>query len=250
MTDYRDLRERIDEAVIGLAEPGDADAIERMAAEDPGVAVMLERTRARFAELDKTALPEELPADMWARVSEKLDRGVNDEHADDKVVPMSRPRSSQPGSSQPKSSQPKSSRPLIWTASASIAASLVMAVLLGWSLLSKPEPTVIAVLLNDAGSPVALVEGAKDNTTLITLLGTASVPDGRVMQVWTKPEDDGPPVSLGVLERPKGATLTVRGLPVPSAQQLYEITFEQDGGSPTGLPTGPIYGKGLAQQPL
>ena len=240
MTDDRDIQERIDEVVIGLAEPAEFDAIERLAAEDPDVALMLERTRARFAELDGTATPEELPDDMWARVSGKLDRTADEELPESNVVPLPSPNA--PG--------PRSSRPMVWATSASIAASLVMAVLLGWSLLSRPEPTVIAVLLNDAGKPVALVEGAEDNTTLITLLGTASVPAGRVMQVWTKPEDDGPPVSLGVLDQPKGTTLSVKGLPVPSAQQLYEITFEQDGGSPTGLPTGPIYGKGLAQQPL
>ena len=240
MTDDRDLQERIDEVVIGLAEPDEIDAIEKLAAEAPDIALMLERTRARFAELDETASPEELPADMWARISEKIDHSANEQSPDSNVVPLSRS----------KLSGPQLSRPMIWTTSASIAASLVMAVLLGWSLLSKPDPTVIAVLINDAGRPVALVEGAKDNTTLITLLGSASVPAGRVMQVWTKPKDDGPPVSLGVLDRPEGATLSVQGLPVPSTRQLYEITFEQDGGSPTGLPTGPIYGKGLAQHPL
>ena len=70
------------------------------------------------------------------------------------------------------------------------------------------------------------------------------------MQVWTKPDADGPPVSLGILDRVESTQLGAEGLPTPSVNQLYEITFEQKGGSPTGLPIGPIHGKGLAQQPL
>jgi len=72
----------------------------------------------------------------------------------------------------------------------------------------------------------------------------------QVMQVWTKPEEDGPPVSLGLLSTGRSSTLTIDGLPTPRPQQLYEITFEPAGGSPTQLPTGPILGKGLAKEPV
>lgn len=44
------------------------------------------------------------------------------------------------------------------------------------------------------------------------------------------------------------------GFTVPSfparSQQLYEITLEPEGGSPTGRPTGPVLMKGLATTPL
>ncbi|WP_285674930.1 anti-sigma factor, partial [Paralimibaculum aggregatum] len=130
-----------------------------------------------------------------------------------------------------------------------LAASLLLAVALAVSLTWQPAPQVVAVLLDDAGQPFALVEGAEDNTTRITVLGEAEVPDGRVLQVWTKPGPDRPPVSLGTVARAVGATLGARGLPPPTAGQLYEITLEVQGGSPTGLPTGPILGKGLARVP-
>ena len=39
-------------------------------------------------------------------------------------------------------------------------------------------------------------------------------------------------------------------LPQPAAGQLYEITLEPAGGSPTGLPTGPVVGVGNAQVPV
>jgi len=76
------------------------------------------------------------------------------------------------------------------------------------------------------------------------------MPSNQVMQVWTKPDDDGPPVSLGLLSTGRSDTLTIEGLPTPSPRQLYEITLEPAGGSPTNLPTGPIFGKGLAKAPV
>ena len=136
------------------------------------------------------------------------------------------------------------------TALAGIAATLALAVMLAFVALSRPEPAVIAVLLNDAGEAIALVEGLADNTTRITLLERQSVATDQVMQVWTKPTEDGPPVSLGLLESGTSSTLSIDGLPTPRPQQLYEITFEPAGGSPTQLPTGPILGKGLAKEPV
>ena len=237
MTDNRPIEERVDEVVIGLADPAECDRIARLAETDAEVATLLERARLRYGELDETAEPVALPDNMWDRVAAALDNAVEDTEPvpSTTVVPFKRPASS-----------PK----LLWTSITSVAASLLMAAALGWMLMSRVEPAVIAVLINEAGDPVALVEGTEDNTTRITLLGPTTVPEGRIMQVWTKPNVDGPPVSLGILDRVESTQLDVEGLPTPSVNQLYEITFEQIGGSPTGLPVGPIHGKGLAQQPL
>ena len=237
MTDNRPIEERVDEVVIGLADPAECESITRLAETDPEVAALLDRARLRYGELDDTTEPVALPDDMWDRVAAALDSDVEDTEPvpANTVVPFLRPTPS-----------PK----LLWTSITSVAASLLLAVALGWMLMSRVEPTVIAVLVNDAGNPVALVEGTEDNTTRITLLGPTTVPEGRIMQVWTKPDADGPPVSLGILDRVESTQLGADGLPTPSVNQLYEITFEQKGGSPTGLPIGPIHGKGLAQQPL
>jgi anti-sigma-K factor RskA len=139
-----------------------------------------------------------------------------------------------------------------WRAAAlsGAAAAAVMALALGWSLMRMPDPTVIAVLLDSQGQPIAVVEGAENNKTLITMLENARVPQDQVMQVWTKPSDSGAPVSLGLLAAARSRTLSVDGLPPPRAEQLYEITFEPAGGSPTNLPTGPILGKGFAKTPV
>ena len=69
------------------------------------------------------------------------------------------------------------------------------------------------------------------------------------MQVWTLPSQDMGPVSLGLLDAARSAVLDGPDLPQPREDQLYEITVENEGGSPTGRPTGPILVKGFAKLP-
>jgi anti-sigma-K factor RskA len=57
------------------------------------------------------------------------------------------------------------------------------------------------------------------------------------------------PISMGLLPGPGTSVLTGPSLPDPKPDQLYEITIEPPGGSPTGRPTGPIVGKGFAKVP-
>ncbi|WP_349017687.1 anti-sigma factor [Rhizobium sp. 32-5/1] len=132
---------------------------------------------------------------------------------------------------------------------AGMAASLLLALGLGFSLIMRPEPQVVAVLVNDAGEPLVLVEDFGNASARITPLAEFAVPEGRVMQVWTLPSKEMGPVSLGLLPRSETMTLDGPELPRPQEAQLYEITLEQAGGSPTGRPTGPILVKGFARQP-
>lgn len=238
MTD-RSLAERIDEVVLGLASEAEMAEIEALCATDPTVASQLERARNRFAVLDDTADRMPIPGDLWSRVETSLDEEAVDEPAT-------------LASADIVNFAPLHRTMKTWRATAlsGIAAALLLAAGLGWSLLTVAEPTVIAVLLDDRGQPIALVEGNDSNKTLITLLENARVPEDRVMQVWTKPDVDGSPVSLGLLAAQRSRTLSVEGLPPPRADQLYEITYEPLGGSPTNLPTGPILGKGFAKTPV
>ncbi|RVV99668.1 hypothetical protein EKE94_03015 [Mesobaculum littorinae] len=233
----RSLHLLIDEVILGLADDAEVARLETMAAQDPDVAFQLARARDGFLALDETAETLVLPDGFWSRVESGLDDAPVDGHvASAEIVDLSTVRRAM-------------SR---WRGMAlgSIAATVLLALILGWSVLTPVAPAVIAVLLNDDGEAIALVEGRPDNTTLVTLLEQAEVPTERVMQVWTKPDEDGPPVSLGLLPTGRSETLTIDGLPAPHPQQLYEITVEPAGGSPTDLPTGPILGKGLARKPV
>ena len=245
MSDERSLRDLAMEVALGLSDEAETAELEARALHDPEVATALEQARARLSELDDTASPEALPDDMWARITAQLDVVPT------AIAPGSVPQFDAETDTILPTNEPHAPRNWFIAACAGLAASLVLALALGWSVMTRPDPTVIAVLINDTtGEAVAVVEGTEQNLTRVTLLGQTAVPEGQVMQVWTKPEDDGPPVSLGLLADNRGTALAVEGLPPPGPEQLYEITFEQTGGSPTGLPTGPILGKGLAKEAL
>ena len=138
---------------------------------------------------------------------------------------------------------------MLWrtVAGGALAASVALATVL-WSVVaSQSDPLVMAVLLNSEGQSVAVVEAYGDDSFRITPLEAMTPRDAQVLQVWTKPDPDGPPVSLAILDAAERVRINGPDLPPPAAEQLYEITLEPPGGSPTGLPTGPILGKGLAQ---
>lgn len=242
-TDRRDKAELADEFVIGLCDPEEEREVEDRLARDPELAVLVELARQRFSALDATAAEVRVPDNFWSRVERRLDALDESPEAPTPPGVPSTPVADLAGEREKRGS------PLLWATAASLAASLVLAVALAWSVLTKVDPQVIAVLVDDAGQPVAMVAGAEDNATEVTLLGQTDVPAGTVLQLWTKPDPDGPPVSIGVFDEPKQTLLRAAGLPEPGVDQLYEITFEQPGGSPTGLPTGPILGKGLAKEP-
>lgn len=251
MTEERTLQDRAMELALGLAEDAEVAELEARAQREPEVAAALEHARARLSELDDTATDLALPAGLWDRISARLDAAAAE--ADETIVlgpEFDAETHAVVPTADPAVSVPFGQRHWFLAACTGLAASLVLAVALGWAMLTRPDPSVIAVLINDMGEAVALIEGTEENYTRVTLLGPAPVPDGQVMQVWTKPQADGPPVSLGLLADNRGTALDVNGLPPPGPMQLYEITFEQDGGSPSGLPTGPIHGKGLAKIPL
>ena len=81
------------------------------------------------------------------------------------------------------------------------------------------------------------------------MLADFAVPRDKTIQLWTLPSKEVGPVSLGLIEGVRSAKLEGPALPAPRSDQLYEITLEQAGGSPTGRPTGPILAKGFARMP-
>lgn len=108
---------------------------------------------------------------------------------------------------------------------------------------------MIAVLVNEAGEVQAVVEDFGNEKATVRMLADFAVPQDKTIQVWTLPSREVGPVSLGLIEGVRSASLEGPTLPKPRNDQLYEITLEQAGGSPTGRPTGPILAKGLARMP-
>lgn len=237
MTADRDAR--AESFVLGLLEPSEVEALEHALVRDPAWAAAVERARARFLPLDLTAPDVALREGFWA----DLARRIEAEPREVEVPPQS------PVAANVSRPPPAWRRALGLPLGLAAAAGLLGGVLVGQRLM-PPDPLVIAVLLDEAGAPRAIVEDFGRETARIRFVSEVTVPAGRQMQVWTLPSPQTGPVSIGLLEGPQGARLAPPKLDPPKDGQLYEITLEPAGGSLTGRPTGPILAKGLAAAQL
>ena len=236
--------ELADEYVLGLLEPDEERRLEHLAETNEGVARAIARARDRYLELDLQTVPEMVPDGYSDRVLLSLE------------TPSSEPESMK---SAPEEGIVSSSSPLPqihgWARSGwfvpAVAAVLALCIGLGigWQF-TLSDPRVIAVVMDGRGAPRAMVEDFGNDTARLRFLSSVDVPDDRVMQVWTLPSPELGPKSMGLLPAVRPRLLEDFQLPVPHDHQLYEITLEPEGGSPTGRPTGPILAKGYgALQP-
>jgi anti-sigma-K factor RskA len=216
-----------DEYVLGLLEPAEAAEIEAEMERDAELKAAIAASRERFLPLDTGVEPAVVDETLWQRIEAAL-----------------------PGQqAAPPTLSANDNKPNGWriTALSALAATLLLAIGLGWSLMRVTEPVVIAVLINDAGEAQAVVEDFGNENATVRLLRDFDVPADKTIQVWTLPSRDMGPVSLGLIDRARSVRLHGPTLPAPRSDQLYEITLEQRGGSPTGRPTGPILAKGFAR---
>ena len=230
--------------VLGLLSPDEEAAVDARIArpvepDDRALAVAVGAARDRLLPLDLTAPELPLGSGAWARLDAALD------------TPETAPL---PEAPQPRSALPEAPGRLArgWrmTALLSSAAAVLLAAVLTWQVLLAPSPAVLVVLVNDGGEAVAVLEAYADNRVVVTPLRGVEAGPSQVLQLWTKPDPAGPPVSVGLLQTVARMAVRNPGLPQPTDGQLYEITLEPLGGSPTGLPTGPVVGVGNAQIPV
>jgi anti-sigma-K factor RskA len=125
------------------------------------------------------------------------------------------------------------------------AAGFAAALALGIALYAQREaagPPLVAVLAGQDGKPALIASARRDDRfLLVRAVAVAPLAPGRVLELWMLPQGQ-PPRSLGVI--PAGALVRVP-LAAPSDAALANIpalavSLEPAGGSPTGLPTGPV----------
>ncbi|MCZ7468676.1 anti-sigma factor [Agrobacterium sp. O3.4] len=230
--DRKDIPAIADEYVLGLIEAADVDEVEVAMERDAELRAAIAASRERFLPLDMSVAPATVTEQLWQRIEAALP--VQDQAA---VMPLI--------------SNANDNRRNGWRMAAisAIAATFLLAIGLAYSLTRTVEPLVVAVLINDAGEVQAVVEDFGNEQATIRMLADFNIPGDKTIQVWTLPSREMGPVSLGLIEGARSARLDSPVLPSPRNDQLYEITLEQTGGSPTGRPTGPILAKGLARMP-
>lgn len=231
-----DLIATAGEYVAGLMTPEEQEAFERRIATDPEARRAVADWRQRLLVLDETAQPVAPSDALWPRIEAAV--GAKRPVAETGPGVFSRIW--------------QDIAALRWASLASAAAALVLAVLLVVQPFGRSDrPTVVAVLnapnTSEAG---AIVEAFADGRVRVVPLRAIPVPEGRTLQVWTLWDRQVGPRSVGLMPRAEARDYATSGMPRPVDQQLYEITLEPAGGSPTGRPTGPILYVGRGSTPL
>ena len=228
------------EHVLGLLDGPDADGAARLAETDADFAARVESWRTLLAEIDATAPAEPAGEVLWRRIEGGLGAA--------RSVPSA--VSSRPGLAERLAGLWDSLG--FWRGAGLAAGAACLALAVGLGLLASrpPAPVLVAALLTEDNRVAAIVNVGADGRAHLVPLAALPVPSGRALEVWTLWDRARGPVSVGVTREPRRLDLRLGDLPKAVPDQLFEITLEPEGGSPTGRPTGPVLMKGLAARAL
>ena len=106
------------------------------------------------------------------------------------------------------------------------------------------------VMSGDQGTPAMTVSWPMESRgkpkLRIRVIGHADMPPGTSWELWMLPGADQKPVSLGLIGTAPTQELTIPAQLAPMINRATGLAMSQEpaGGSPTGLPTGPVLYKG------
>ena len=241
MTPDRDDRIHAAEFVLGLMEPETHAAAESRLASDPAFAREVAAWQKHFAAFDDTAEPLVPAEELWRRI----EAGMG--------ATATAPKTASAGLLR---RFWNSLGALRIAALSGVTAALALAVVTTVTVRHAQEvaarkPVYVAILVDDATRQAgAIVNAFADGRVEMIPLVDMAVPSGRSLQVWTLWNREIGPRSVGLLDRARATSLDLERLPTTAADQLFEITLEPSGGSPTGRPTGPILYKGTTARTL
>lgn len=209
MTDLPDHDLLAAEYVLGSLEGEERREAERLLASEPEFARAVAIWQQRLTPLASTVEPVAPPADLWPRIAARIGESAT-------IVPFRR-------------------RVRFWQATTA-GALAIAASLAAYVVIHRPEPPRIAVLSPlSGGAPVLLATAERGDTLVVRPTGSLAVPEDKDLELWQLPKGATRPQSLGVLPT-TGRTL---GASLAAGTQLL-VSLEPKGGSPTGLPTGPV----------
>ncbi len=131
------------------------------------------------------------------------------------------------------------------------ALATAVAILLATYVVQRPPEVRVymAVLKSSEQQTGWLVQARSAGTVrLVPIDPNTIVPSNKSLQLWTQPAGASAPIPIGLLEPGQSFEIPADQLPGLAGEQLFAISLEPEGGSPTGLPTGPILFAGNTQQ--
>jgi anti-sigma-K factor RskA len=229
------------EFVSGLLDPAQRADAERRMETDATFARLVAQWRERLSDLDMTAPALDPGPALWQGIESRISTATPPER-DARPGLLSRFWNSVGG--------------LRVAVATSLASACILAIVAGVALNyaareSARKPVYVAILVNDdTKQPGAVVNAFADGRVEMIPLTEINVPAGRALEIWTLWDRNVGPRSVGLIDRARTVQLNLDKLPPTGPDQLFEITLEPAGGSPSGRPTGPILYKGTTSRPL
>lgn len=208
------------EYVLGVLDAAQRDDAKRLLAQDPAFAAEVTFWEERLGGLTSEVPPVIPPAYVWNRINTALAPGAS------------------PGGLW------NSLRFWRWSAFASAALAAASLAVVYFAVVSSPRGALVATL--DASGQTGFVAATDPDRNSITIV-PASLPitEQRALELWVIVPGDRPR-SLGVIEA--GRPVRVSVPPSLTAHMQVDaalaVSLEPPGGSPTGLPTGPVIASG------
>ncbi|HXC29866.1 MAG TPA: anti-sigma factor [Stellaceae bacterium] len=223
--DSPELREQLAaEYVLGTMPLLVRRRFERLLADDPELRRAVEDWNARFDPIDYGATVLEPPARVWRAVEREL--------------ALPRASAAQAG---------WLGSLAFWRGATLAAAALAAAAVVYVGVRPTPAPpSVVAILSDDKGEPgwIATRSGRGGDVDIAPIRQVA-LDATHAFELWAIA--DGKPHALGLLTPEPGHSLAVQAALVPE-HGVLAVSLEPAGGSPTGLPTGPVEYKGAVLQ--
>ena len=215
------------EYVLGVLQGRARRRFERSLKDDPKLRELVTQWRDRLAPLDALAQPVQPPARVWNEIRDRVRLG--------------------------------SGRRSLWAslgmwrtaALVSTAAALALAVSLVLLVPGQQaRETMVVVMSGQDANPAMTVSWPMPSTgepkLRIRVFGHPEMPAGTAWELWLLPGGDQKPVSLGLIGTEPTQELTIPRKLGPLIDRAWGLAMsaEPSGGSPTGLPTGPVLFKG------
>ncbi|MDB5469105.1 MAG: anti-sigma factor [Caulobacter sp.] len=105
-------------------------------------------------------------------------------------------------------------------------------------------PWTAVVAAPDGGPKLAAITVDNDLKRIVVTPLALTEEQAKSLELWVVPADGSAPRSLGLVKAGGSTVLANVTLPVDAKGAALAISREPTGGSPTGLPTGPILGVG------
>ncbi|MEO8344757.1 MAG: anti-sigma factor [Betaproteobacteria bacterium] len=202
--------------------------------DDGAVAAAIRNWEMRLAPLAASSPPIAPPPRVWSAIARRL--GLASATAADR------------------SDVPWWSRIAFWRSFA--LTSFALALAFGVSLFSPVtrvvEPPIVAVLAGPDAKPALIATVMRGERTMtVKVVGAATVPPGKSLELWMLADSSSSaaPRSLGVIPDSGMAKVVLPATDISLANvPALAVSLEPAGGSPTGVPTGPVLYSGKVER--